>query len=235
MNCTNFDNIASSYDKQLPAHIREYLLKKKTGLTVKALTHYGMTSGRGIDLGCGTGWYVRALSQYGYNLTGIDNSSLLVREAQKNNDGYNVRIEHKDILNLDYESESFDFAYCINSLHHLKGENDFLTALSQIRRILKKDGLLIVHELNTFFIFRMYLNYIFPLTNKIDAFGGENWISPAKIRKQGLFDVKEIYFYTFFPHILPKPYFNIFIKVNEMLEKNFFRRFGAHYMAVLKK
>ncbi|MDD2752555.1 MAG: class I SAM-dependent methyltransferase, partial [Candidatus Omnitrophica bacterium] len=220
---TNFDKIACIYDEQLPEHIREYLLKKKTGLTVNALGRYGINSGSGIDLGCGTGWYLRALSQYGYNLVGVDNSNQLVREAQKNNEGGSVQIELMDILNLDYEPESFDFAYCINSLHHLKGKNDFFAALAQIHRILKKGGVLIVHELNTFFLFRLYLNYIFPLTSKIDAFGGENWISPAKIKKQGVFEVKEIYFYTFFPHIIPKPCFNLFIKVNEALEKNLFR------------
>jgi hypothetical protein len=51
----HFDTIASTYDEQLPEHIRVFLLAKKTGLSVAALKKYGIDKGKGIDLGCGTG------------------------------------------------------------------------------------------------------------------------------------------------------------------------------------
>lgn len=231
----HFDNIASSYDEQLPQHIREFLLVKKTRLTVKSLKKYGISKGRGIDLGCGTGWYLKNISEYGYNMVGIDNSVLLIEEAKKNNKDSTALVKRGDILKLDFDAESFDFAYCINSLHHLTGNKEFKNALLEIHRVLKKDSLLIIHELNTFFLFRLYLNYIFPLTNKIDSFGGENWIEPKQLFKQNLFEVKELYYYTFFPHIIPKSLFSFFCKINSFMERVSLRKIGVHYMAIFKK
>ena len=231
----HFDNIASSYDDQLPQHIKEFLLVKKTRLTVKILKKYAISKGRGIDLGCGTGWYLKNISEYGYEMVGIDNSAFLIKEAKRNNENSNTLVKLGDILDLKFDAETFDFAYCINSLHHLRSDKEFNCALLEIHRILKKRGLLIIHELNTFFLFRIYLNYIFPLTNKIDKFGGENWIEPKKLFKQDLFEVKELYYYTFLPHIIPKFLFNFFCKINNFIERISLRRFGVHYMAVLIK
>jgi SAM-dependent methyltransferase len=231
----HFDNIASSYDEQLAEHIREFLLIKKTRLTVKTLKKYGISKGRGVDLGCGTGWYLKNISEYGYETVGIDNSQFLIEEAKKNNKKSNASVRIGDILSLEFPGECFDFAYCINSLHHLRDKKGFNKALIEIHRVLKKGGILIIHELNTFFLFRLYLNYIFPLTTKIDRFGGENWIHPGKLYRQDLFQVKEVYFYTFFPHIIPKSLFNFFCRVNNFMERFSLRKFGVHYMAVLKK
>ncbi len=231
----HFDNIASFYDEQLPEHIRQFLLIKKTRLTVKTLKKYGITKGRGIDLGCGTGWYLKNISEYGYEIMGIDNSALLVEKARRNNRNSNTLVEIGDILNLKFDAKNFDFAYCINSLHHLKNSQEFNKALLEIHRVLRNEGVLIIHELNAFFLFRVYLNYIFPLTNKIDKFAGENWIAPALLFKQNLFEVKEIYYYTFFPHIIPKSLFTFFLKINSFMERISLRKIGVHYMAVLKK
>jgi len=231
----HFDAIASSYDEQLPAHIREYLLVKKTRLTVQTLEKYGVAGGKGIDLGCGTGWYLKNIAEYGYRMTGIDNSKVVVEEARHNNQGNTAVIKSGDILNLEFDASSFDFAYCINSLHHLKDNTELDHALSEMHKILKPGGLLIIHELNAFFLFRFYLSYIFPLTNKIDKFGGENWVSPKQLLKQDLFKVKEVSYYTFFPHIIPKALFGFFCRVNSYMERIFFRKIGVHYMAVLEK
>ncbi|MDO8489356.1 MAG: methyltransferase domain-containing protein [Candidatus Omnitrophota bacterium] len=232
----HFDTIASRYDEQLPDHIREFLLVKKTRLTLKTLNKYGIKSGaKGIDLGCGTGWYLKNISEYGYNMSGLDSSARLIDEAKNINQGNGVKLEVADILKLEYPENSFDFAYCINSLHHLRDNTQFNQAISEIHRVLKKGGLLIIHELNTFFLFRLYMNYIFPLTNRIDRFGGENWVMPKKLARQKLFEVKEIYYYTFFPHIIPKFLFGFFSRINNYLERVSLRKFGVHYMAVLKK
>ncbi|PIQ88140.1 MAG: hypothetical protein COV73_00420 [Candidatus Omnitrophica bacterium CG11_big_fil_rev_8_21_14_0_20_43_6] len=232
----HFDTIASRYDEQLPEHIREFLLVKKTRLTLKTLNKYGIKSGaRGIDLGCGTGWYLKNISEYGYNMSGVDSSAGLINEARDVNKGNGAKLEVGDILKLEHSADSFDFAYCINSLHHLRDNAQLNNAFSEIHRVLKDDGLLIIHELNTFFLFRLYMNYIFPLTNKIDRFGGENWVMPKQLTGQKLFAVKEIYYYTFFPHIIPKFLFGFFSRINNYLERVSFRKFGVHYMAVLKK
>jgi SAM-dependent methyltransferase len=231
----HFDALAASYDEQMPPHIREYLLAKKTGLTVATLKRYGIPGGKGIDLGCGTGWYLKSICESGYRMTGVDNSASQILAARRNNEGNTAVIQSGDILHLAFDDSSFDFAYCINSLHHLKDDAEFGRALGEIHRILRPGGLLVIHELNAFLLFKIYLNYIFPLTNKIDRFGGENWVSPNMLSEQGFFTVKEVSYYTFFPHIIPKALFSFFLRINGYMEKVFFRKIGVHYMAVLKK
>lgn len=229
------DAIAPSYDEQLPEHIREFLLVKKTNLTVASLKNQGLTCGKGVDLGCGTGWHIKSIAAHGYEVTGVEACASLAQQAAFNNRQSQARVQCADMLHLKFDDCSFDFAYCINSLHHLKNNEELMKALGEIRRILKGNGVCIIHELNTYFLFRLYMSYIFPLINSIDKFGGENWVSPKVFARQNLFEVKELRYYTFFPHIIPKSLFGFSLKVNSVLERSFLSRFGAHYMVVLKK
>ncbi len=235
MSETHFDTFASLYDEQMPEHIREFLLVKKTRLTVKTLNRFKVSKKAiGLDVGCGTGWYFKSISEHGYHMHGIDSSKALVRQARLNNQN-NQNIQVANMLQLPFEPESFDFAYCINSLHHLVNDKELAAAFAQIHRVLKKNAILVVHELNAFLLFKLYLNYIFPLTNKIDKFGGENWIEPKKLFKQHLFQVKDIYYYTFFPHLIPGFLFDYFLRINSFMERVTLRKFGVHYMGILKK
>src|SRR4029077_15649699 len=55
----HFDEVAHAYEEQIPRHIRERLLAKKTGLIREQLAAAGIAGdARGLDLGCGQGWYL---------------------------------------------------------------------------------------------------------------------------------------------------------------------------------
>ena len=51
------------------------------------LHQYGIEDGLLLDLGCGTGKMCRIMSQYGYDLIGIDNSIEMLDIAREQNDG----------------------------------------------------------------------------------------------------------------------------------------------------
>ncbi len=96
-----------------------------------------------LDLGCGIGAYCPAVTRRLSSGTyiGIDNSSALVRTAQNQNRMAKSRPIFKfgDAHNLPFEPGSFDVVLANHVLYHL----DVETALSEIRRVLKKTGILI--------------------------------------------------------------------------------------------
>ena len=89
------------------------------------LEYLGKPGSKVLDLGCGPGDYVDALSRSGYRVTGIDNSSVMITLAQANKQGsfYNYSFTEIDQLEGAQKGE-FDCVYCIgNSLSYLQNDD----------------------------------------------------------------------------------------------------------------
>lgn len=78
-----------------------------------------------VDLGCGNGDMLRALSDYGYRknwrfkLIGIDANPDTVRYARELSASYpNIGYQTIDIFSADFESLEYDIALCTLTLHH---------------------------------------------------------------------------------------------------------------------
>jgi len=234
----HFDEIADSYDQQIPSHIVEHLLQKKTGHMIAALQSRSINAGRGVDLGCGTGHHVRVMREAGYEMSGLEHSRGMAEKAIENNAAVGTEISIGSILDIPYEAESFDFGYSINVLHHLPDLADQKSAMAQVHRILRPGGIFFLQDFNCDnVLFRIYMDYIFQFTSSIDDDDTELWISPAQL-KQNLFEgfeFEDCLFFTFVPNFIPKwlssPSFS-FERALETLTKN---RQGAHYMAILRK
>lgn len=68
-----------------------------------------------VDLGCGTGYHVRALTKLGFSATGIDISKQNIRFARKKAEEENIHPRY--VVGSYYEyrpDESFDAALCLN-------------------------------------------------------------------------------------------------------------------------
>jgi SAM-dependent methyltransferase len=96
-----------------------------------------------IDLGCGTGYHVRALTKLGYQATGIDISEQNVRFARKKSREGEVKPNF--ILGSYYryhDDEEFDAALCLNwSIPVADGE--LKRFLDNAYNLLRTEGLLI--------------------------------------------------------------------------------------------
>ncbi len=97
---------------------------------------------RCIDLGCGSGRYVIAMADLGAAEShGFDLSELAIEDAKARADrlGYSNRCQFQQgtMLDLPYESESFDFVCCNGVMHHT---TDPKRALAEMARITKRDG-----------------------------------------------------------------------------------------------
>lgn len=228
----HFDRI-EDYDEEIPKHMRDYFAVRKTNFISEAIRRkFGRKSVAVLDAGCGTGWHSKILSKKGHHVFGIDLSENQIAQAKRNNPLSYFMVG--DILSLPFNDGAFDVSYTINTLHHLASWKVQIKALRELGRVTKKDGLIIVHEMNTNNpIIRFYLNHIFPKLRSIDE-GHEHWIPSDLWSKLGEFDLQKIEYYTFMPDFTPRPLLPTFEFIQTFLERTPIRSWSAHYMVVLK-
>jgi SAM-dependent methyltransferase len=106
-----------------------------------------------LDVACGTGWHVIALSQKGYRAAGADYSAGMVDRARANavNAGVQVRFERSGFgeLTRTFGSGSFDALFCLgNSLPHVTTSQGLTSALKDFSVCLRAGGLLLVQNRN---------------------------------------------------------------------------------------
>ncbi|MEQ9365969.1 MAG: methyltransferase domain-containing protein, partial [Leptospirales bacterium] len=77
----HFDEIAEEYQGNIPEHIRLRLLNRKIELNLDHLPSDQYL--RGIDAGCGQGWYLKEMLSRGYDVEGIDFSENQIQQARR--------------------------------------------------------------------------------------------------------------------------------------------------------
>lgn len=99
------------------------------------------TSFRTLDVGCGTGVFLKHLVDRGFkNARGIEPDSRLVPHELRG------RIDIGAATRLPYKDEIFDCIYFFNVLHHLTSVQEYKECLDEADRCLKKGGILIFLE-----------------------------------------------------------------------------------------
>jgi ubiquinone/menaquinone biosynthesis C-methylase UbiE len=94
---------------------------------------------RVLDLGCAFGRDCKFFIDKGFETHGADLSSKLIEKARETVKG--VKFYVMDLINLKFKQDYFDGVWCSATLVHLKKE-DIPEALIEIRRVLKKGGVL---------------------------------------------------------------------------------------------
>ena len=113
-------------------HVRRYAIKRKVSLLKKV-----KENGTHLDIGCGTGEFLKACKDSGFKTKGIEPSALARNQAINN---YNLSVSQDTNLSK-YSDSEFDSISMWHVLEHMPNLN---TALGQINRILKSDGKLII-------------------------------------------------------------------------------------------
>ena len=94
-----------------------------------------------LDLGCGVGQYSKYFYDKGFDVTSADISELAINYLSQKYDGINtVRIDMTEPL--PFNDKSFDVVFANLSIHFF-GEKDTCNLISEIKRILKDDGIFI--------------------------------------------------------------------------------------------
>ncbi|MFS0727326.1 class I SAM-dependent methyltransferase [Paenibacillus sp. 1P07SE] len=102
-----------------------------------------------LDVGCGMGRHALALQELGYNVTGMDLSKALLREAQARDGESRVSWKHGDMRNMPFPAASFDATVNLfTSFGYFESEADNETVLRELRRVLKAGGKFLIDYLN---------------------------------------------------------------------------------------
>ena len=130
-----FYETSETYKGLLAAHDEVYLRHY-----VELVIRYAPPRSKILDLGCGNGISARLLNQADFDVVGTDISSLFLEEAQ-NWENPSLRYQVCDVMELPFESESFN-VICSNELvEHLP---DVETALKEMIRVVSKGGRIVI-------------------------------------------------------------------------------------------
>ncbi len=115
-----------------------------SGITPPELQAFlkGLSPGRAIDLGCGTGTNLITLARLGWQVTGIDIASRAINQARKKamQAGVTADLYVGDVSRLDGIFGPYDFVLDLGCLHGLS-EQEKDGYLRQIDRILRPGGI----------------------------------------------------------------------------------------------
>ncbi|MEA3203744.1 MAG: hypothetical protein QOI63_1423 [Thermoplasmata archaeon] len=223
----HFDELADDYAGEIPPHLVAHYLGRKLEQIRAAL---GDRHPRlGLDVGCGVGLYADTVAtELGCTVVGVDASVPALRAAHAQ-----APLAGADVQHLPFPSGTFDFAYAINVVHHLKrGEQE--RALAEMARVLKPGAPLLVFEINTRNpLFRLYMRKVFPRTRRIDR-GDEEFLLPKELAAASPIPVEAVHCYTFIPDFVPAWSLPALRPVERLLEK-VAGPWSIHYTAVLRR
>ena len=92
-----------------------------------------------LDAGCGNGKNIKYMKSK-CNVIGFDICKKFVELCQQ----YKYNVIESDILDTPFDSNLFDFIYCIAVIHHFDKESDRLDAIKELVRILKPNGKILI-------------------------------------------------------------------------------------------
>lgn len=93
-----------------------------------------------LEIATEPGLLAKHIAPAAKHITATDYSVGMIREAQKGENPKNLSFEVADATDLPYTDHAFDIVIIANALHIMKDSDK---ALAEIRRVLKKDGMLI--------------------------------------------------------------------------------------------
>ena len=219
----HFDRVSEVYDAEIPLHVREYLVRKKADLIAAQLNGGAV---RGLDIGCGRGYYLEEFRQRSFAVFGVDLSAAQLRTPRTA--GVAVAA---DALRLPFPDATFDFAYSVNLFHHLPSRELQRQALQEVRRVLKPGHMFFLHEINVLNpVFRFYVGYVFPIIRNIDT-GTERWLKPAALNSIPELQLRSVRYFTFIPDFLPRWAVKWASGLERRLESSRWAHLSAHFVA----
>ena len=105
-----------------------------------------------LELAAGTGLIAKNIVSSANHIEATDASPEMIAEARRDNQSAKLHFSVQDMFHLPYADQSFDVVIVVNALHIVSEPEK---ALSEIRRVLKDDGVLVAptftHADNAFF------------------------------------------------------------------------------------
>ncbi len=134
-------------------------MRRRRAAVLRCLSECNAQGGRVLDVGCGSGVLLVNMAEMGHQVYGVDIAPGMVEEARNSFEKHGLdpdNVQLGGIEKLPYEDNSFDVVTCVGVLEYVFKEEE---ALSEIKRILKKNGQII-----------FTLPNIFKLKNVLDPY-----------------------------------------------------------------
>jgi len=132
-NSIDYDKVSRIYDTSRVANI-------ETTKKLIKLLHIGRDSVI-LDMGSGTGNYAAVLQRVAKCVIGIDVSIGMIQQARAKFAG--LQLICGDVTSLSFDSETFDGAFAVQVLHHIKKREPFLR---EAHRVLRKGACIAIHS-----------------------------------------------------------------------------------------
>ena len=100
-----------------------------------------------LDVGCGTGIHLDMYRRFNCNLYGIDTSPSML-DVARSRLGDKAELHLGDATQMPYKKDTFDLILCMLALHEMDQLTRILV-LSEIRRVLKTDGHILLVDYHT--------------------------------------------------------------------------------------
>jgi len=113
--------------------------RRKINQVLHGYLCYARAPLRVLDVGCGTGHFLKELWERGFACSGCDPSDKMLTYARGLNPS--IGFENAGIEHLPYKSDSFDIIIAIEVMRYIR---DVDRALSEVHRVLKPGGLCLV-------------------------------------------------------------------------------------------
>lgn len=140
----NYTTVTQKYAQ--PDVVNFWKALSRTGLQQcerEMVARYFPRQGRLLDIGCGTGRAVLALSQAGYDVTGIDVSQAMLAAGRSLS--HEAQLAGANLLNLPFVDDSFDGVFMFfGALQHIPGRDHRRQALAEMARVTRPHGRLIL-------------------------------------------------------------------------------------------
>jgi ubiquinone/menaquinone biosynthesis C-methylase UbiE len=128
------------YDQIAPDYDRRFKSDSSSGVGDALLNHARILNAVSIlEVGCGTCHWLAQMDQANACLCGLDPSKGMLSEAKKRK--ARMELIQGYAQHLPFESNLFDFVFCVNALHHFGDPRAFI---SESARVLRPGGALAI-------------------------------------------------------------------------------------------
>lgn len=140
----NYDHFAQTFSKSRIDHPwpeLDYLIRVMEKSGVKSV----------LDIGCGNGRFIEQIQNSKFkiqNYRGLDNSSVMIEEAQKLHPGYDFAVFDMLSLWVNTSAHHFEAILLLASFHHLETREDRLQVLRDMRQFLSPGGQIMMTNWN---------------------------------------------------------------------------------------